>query len=382
MNPAKFLLEAKAVLDVEGLCHDANVCRNFGRERQMTEKQTIMFTAALFFIGFQPSFLLLVLPKSSKTGKKASPGTHRNTMNKEINPVLRNMLGLPSSAKPKDIYCKGRERYYHGSLQVIKGDALHFRERSNNGDFSLLKIRAPQFIKSIKPSVAQHQEAKELLTLVQQSQFEALKRRGDKLVEEGDCLFDAGGKYASAYSSAIERYHEALMINPFEKTLSDDHSLWLRVVRCYIQLGFYRYAIIICDYALFNIFERNARKGRAFYFLGHTLDELTLQSQDFSEKNLDSVIYCCDRATHFNPNNLLPRWLKVEAYVRDFELNGGNQNRADRALADYIAALRNPMSQNSFNKYRAKLLQDAYDVLSKPQWKKQFDEIRAVLEHY
>jgi tetratricopeptide (TPR) repeat protein len=379
MNPAKLLLEAKEVLDVEGLLHDANVCRNFGRERQMTEKQTVMFIAPLFFIGFQPSFLLLVLPKSSKTGKKALPGTHRNTMNTDINPVLRNMLGLPFSAKPKDIYRKGRERYYHGALQVIKGDALHFRERSNNGDFSRLKIRAFQFIKSIDPTVAQHKEKKDLLNLAQNSQFEALKRQGDQCVEKGDRLFNARGKYASAYSSAIERYHEALVINPLEQNLSDDESLWLRVVRCYIQLGFYRYAIIICDYALFNIFERDARKARAFYFLGYALDELTLQSQDFSGKNLDSVIYCCDRATHFNPNNLLPRWLKVEAYVRDFELNGGNQNRADRALADYIAALKDPMSQNSFKKYRAKLLQDAYDALSKPQWKKQFDEIRSVL---
>lgn len=379
MNSEIFLLQAKAVLDVEGLCHDANVCRTFGKERQMTEKQTIMFTAPLFFTGFQPSFLPLVLPKSSKTGKQALSGTHRNTMNKEINPVFREIFNLSPSTKPKDIYHEGRKRYYHGSLQVIKGDALNFRELPNNGDFSCLKIRPIQFIKSIDPIVAQHKEKKELSDSAQR-QFEALKDQGDKYVKEGDCILEAGGKYASVYSNAIALYHEALLINPLEQNLTYTNSVWLRVVRCYIQLGFYRYAIIICDYALSNIFEADARKERAFYFLAYILDELTLQNQDFSVKSLDSVIYCCDRAMHFNPNALLPRWLKVEAYVRDFELNQGNQNRADRVLADYIAALRDPMSQISFDKHREALLEDACNILNRQQWKQQLDEIQNILK--
>jgi tetratricopeptide (TPR) repeat protein len=380
MDPKLFLLEAKAVADVKASCYDFSQKRD-GKGRPLTIKQELMVVVPIIIPDYRPILLQNILPISPKTGKKPSPSTVRNEMSTDIVPIYKEMMGLSPFTDPEDVYRKVREYYFHGPLRV--GDELHFRELDDNGDLSLLKSRPIQLIKSIKPAVAQHQEANRLLTPDQKSRFDSLKRDGDKLVKEGDRLFNEGGKYAFAYSSAIEIYKKALMIDPLERTLSDDESLWLRVARCYKRLGFYRYAIIICDYALFNIFVSDSRKGRGWHLLGDTLDDSMEQTQDFSEERFESIIYCWDKASNCNKNKLLTRWNKAEAYVKYFERNGGKCSQAIRELEDFITALKSPMSQNSLKKYRDRLLEDVrHNLENKSQWQSQFDKIRAVLEKH
>jgi tetratricopeptide (TPR) repeat protein len=382
MNTDVLFLKAKRETDHEAAMHDCRQAKQH-KKGNLTVRQEIFLTVlTLCGCGYRVVDTIRDhMPLSSASGKLPTVETIRNVLHKDIYPICRNVTNLPEYELIETVLKQFSDKYSIAPLRLMSADVLRFEKLPNNGDFNQLKTRAPEFIVSVESTVAQHKETDEPLNPELKSKFEDLVRKANGFVGDGNVLCKRGDDCHFKYRAALECFLAAIKINPLEKTLFEQ-SLWLRAARCYIKLGFYRYAVIFCDYALSNIFLDDWRKSRAYMLLAYSFDDLMIEKGYFSEEEIVSIFQCCDLALFYNPNHLLPRWHIAELFVNDFQRNRKNLNRAESALEDFIARLKSRKSRNSRDKYSNRIDDDANRVLNNSWWHPKRDEILSLLKSF